>query len=145
MFTTTVKAKINAYKWIIVICLFGLLTLGLGWQYHRATTLEMATKALTEDNTELKGQITFITTEFRTYKANTNKALADIDKLRDIISTINDETASLENRLQHLGNISKPVANGSNSADIEKEVNALSDDVFERIENASRGKTTNEK
>ncbi|QDJ96397.1 hypothetical protein Xoosp13_211 [Xanthomonas phage Xoo-sp13] len=121
-----------------------LLTIGVVWQFQRSQTLAAEAVVLANKNSVLTDRVNVVTTQFETFKADTRKALSDIADLRATIADINSETSTLNNRLNNLGKISKPVPNGSNSKQIKSEVNALSKDVFTRIENASKGKT-NEK
>lgn len=140
----TIKAQITAYKWIIIIVIMALLTIGVVWQFHKSQTLAAQAVTLTAANSALVEKVNTVTYQFETFKTDTRKALADISELRATIADINSETSTLQRRVDGLGKISKSVPNGANSKQIKAEVNTLSKDVFTRIENASKGKT-NEK
>lgn len=136
----TLKVQVTAYKWIIIICMISLLTLGLGWQYHRASTLEIQAGQLAEDNAEINKKLVGVVEQFNTYKANTDKALADLALLREELTIINDTTSKLQTRVDAF-KMSKPAIGGSNSKEIEKEINIITEDLFKRIEDASKDKS----
>lgn len=137
---TTIKAQIAAYKWIIIISLIGLLTIGLGWQYHRASMLENTVTTVKTKNEQLEKNIQTTTLQFNEYRETTNKALADLNTLRDSIAEISGQTAELQGKVNNLKRT--PVAlEGANANQLEDQANAVTRDVFNRIENASRGKT----
>lgn len=131
---TSFKVQLNAYKWIIITVLFSALMVFAVWQYHKSTVLEIKYE---EQSTELKT----VSTSFDNYKKNTDKALADIALFREAQLKINEATAELENRVDGLKTIStKPTPDGANSSEIQNQANALSKDVFKRIEDSSKGK-----
>ncbi len=137
---TTIKAQVAAYKWLIIISLIGLLALGLGFEYHRASMLETKTDALKTENTTLSGKLNDTNKQFVQYKASTDKALADLDTLRQSLSQISAQTASIQAKVNGLKNT--PVApGGSNAKQLEDDANKVTKQVFQRFENASRGKT----
>lgn len=137
---TTIKAQIAAYKWIIIISLIGLLALGLGWQYHRASMLETKTDELKTQNTELSTKLDNTNKQFTEYKASTDKALADLAELRTSLGEISSQTAALQAKVTGLKNT--PVApGGANAQQLEDEANKVTKQVFRRFEDASRGKT----
>lgn len=136
----TIKAQIAAYKWIIIMCLIGLLALGLVWQYHRATVLETTVTSVKDKNAELEKNIQTTTTQFNEYRQSTNKALEDLATLRESIAEISGQTAALQGKVNNLKKT--PVApGGANAQQLEDKANTLTQDVFKRIEDASRGKT----
>lgn len=137
---TTLKAQVAAYKWLIIISLIGLLTIGLGWQYHRASMLETTVDAVKEKNIQLETSIKVTNTQFKEYREATDKALADLGKLRESISEISSQTAALQGKVNGLKNT--PVApGGANAQQLEDQANTVTKDVFKRIEDASKGKT----
>jgi uncharacterized coiled-coil DUF342 family protein len=138
--STTIKAQIAAYKWIIIISLIGLLTIGLGWQYHRASMLENTVTTVKTKNEQLEKNIQTTTRQFNEYRETTDKALADLDTLRDSIAEISGQTAELQGKVNNLKRT--PVApEGANANQLEDQANTVTRDVFNRIQNASRGKT----
>ncbi len=137
----TIKAQITAYKWVIILCLIGALGAGLAWQYHRADKLATKTEELVKDNKELKTEITTIRTEFVVYKQRQDEAIKQLDELRAQNARIDAETKGLQGQVNGLKN-RKPLPDGADAKDIEAEANALQDRIFNRIENSSKGKTT---
>lgn len=137
---TTIKAQIAAYKWIIIISLIGLLAIGLGWQYHRASMLENTVTTVKTKNEQLEKNIQTTTRQLNEYRETTNKALADLNTLRDSIAEISGQTAELQGKVNNLKRT--PVApEGANANQLEDQANTVTRDVFNRIQNASRGKT----
>lgn len=137
---TTIKAKVAACKWAIIISLIGLLAIGLGWQYHRATVLETTVDSVKDKNVELETSIRITNKQFAEYRESTDKALEDLKVLRESLSEISNQTAALQGKVNGLKNA--PVApGGANAPQLEDEANKVTKDVFKRIEDASRGKT----
>lgn len=137
---TTIKTQIAAYKWVITISFIGLLTIGLGWQYHRATILETTVETVQDKNKQLEINIQTTAKQFSDYRVTTDKALSDLKELRDTLSEISSQTAALQGKVNGLKNT--PVApGGANAQQLEDKANTVTNDVFKRIESASRGKT----
>jgi uncharacterized coiled-coil DUF342 family protein len=137
---TTIKAQIVAYKWIIIISFIGLLTLGLGWQYHRASMLENKTDELKNKNVELSKKLDKTNKQFDEYKVSTDKALADLLVLRNNLNEISSQTAAIQSKINGLKK-APVIADGANAGNLEAEANQITKQVFQRFENASRGKT----
>lgn len=131
---TSIKAQFAVYKWAIIFSLIGVLAIGLGWQYHKAEKLEA-------ENITIKADLKEIDTNFTAFQASTKKALDDVATLRVEFAKISADTAALQNQKDELHEISvKPTPGGANSKEIQDKANALSNDVFERIQNSSKGK-----
>ena len=131
---TSIKAQFAIYKWAIIFSLIGVLALGLGWQYHKADKLE-------KENVTIKADLKTVTTNFTTFQESTQKALANVATLRTEFARISADTAELQNRKDDLRDISvKPTPGGANSKEIQDKANQLSNEVFERIQNSSKGK-----
>lgn len=136
----TIKAKITMYKWLIIFSLIGLLAIGLGVQYHKASTLEITTDALVKNNETLVNNLAETTRQFREYKQSTDKAMADLDELRSAMAAITQQTSLLRDKVN--GFKTTPVQPGGvNSKALEDEANTVTRDIFNRIEATSRGKT----
>lgn len=131
---TSIKAQFAIYKWAIIFSLIGLLGAGLAWQYHKAEKLE-------QENVTIKADLKTVSTNFTTFQASTKKALDDVAALRLEFAKISADTTALQNQKDDLNEISvKPTPGGANSKEIEDKANQLSRDVFERIQNSSKGK-----
>lgn len=139
----TIKAQITAYKWIIILSLIGALAVGLVWQYHRADKLQTQTDALVKDNKELEGRLTVMHTEFVVYKKRQDEAAVALEELRKKNAQIDADTKGLQGQVDRL-KARKPLPDGADAKEIEAEANAFTQRVFNRIENASKGKTTDE-
>lgn len=138
----TIKAKVTAYKWIIIISLFAGLGLFSVVQYYQADKLRDRTEVLEEKNETLKTEIVTIKREFVEYKDKVDGAVVALNDLRVVFSSISDDTASLEDRLNLLREQNrnpKPGAPPRNIEQMEQEINQLTHDIFRRIEEASRG------
>lgn len=141
----TIKAKVTAYKWIIILSLFSGLTIFSLVQYYQANTLRDRTATLEEKNTELTTRLTTIHTEFNEYKGKVDNAMDALDDLRTVFSGISDDTATLEQRLKLLDSLGKnpqPGSNGVNASQMEQDANKLMEDIFSRFEDASKKKET---
>lgn len=137
----TIKAQITAYKWIIILSLIGALAVGLVWQYHRADKLQTQTNELVDDNKELTGRLNVMHTEFIVYKQRQDEAAKQLEELRARNAQIDADTKGLQSQVNSLKS-RKPLPEGADAKDIEAEANAFTERVFNRIENASKGKTT---
>lgn len=135
----TIKAKVTMYKWLIIFAVISLLALGLGVQYHKAVTLEIKTDELVKDNKTLTGNLAETNRQFVAYKKSTDKAMEDLQELRVTMAQISQQTSQLRDKVN--GFKTTPVQPGGvNAKVLEDEANAVTRDVFNRIESTSRGK-----
>lgn len=136
----TIKAKVAIYKWTIIISLIGLLTVGVVWQYHRASMLETQTTELKEEAERLNISLQTTHRQFIEYKESTNKALEDLQTLRASIAEISAKTAGIQNQVN--GFKKTPVQpGGTNAKELEDQANSVTQEIFRRMEDSSRGKT----
>lgn len=132
-------AQLKAYKWTILIVIISGLLLFSGFQYHRADKL--ATK-----NVELSDKVTKLEGSVKTIKESVESAQANLEKLRQENEKVSKQTEELRERLAALPGtpkappIPKTPEGNVDTAKLEIQVNSFSDDIFKRLEGASRGK-----
>lgn len=134
----SIKLQFAAYKWAIIIGLFAVLSIAVVIQYHQVSTLKTEQETLEKDKKELEGKVATISDNFNNYKVDVDKAMADLATLRDDLKNISDQTAKLQSRINALGKA--PTAGGGNFQEIQNDANQLSIDIFNRLENTSKGK-----
>lgn len=135
----SIKAQVSAYKWIIIISMIGLLAIGGVWQYHRASILEEQQATLKTENAQLKVNIDGVSKNLKEYKESTDKALADLAVFRAQLAEISANTAGLQKRVDGLK--TSPAPGGTNAKQLEDEANALTKELFQRMQDSSKGKT----
>lgn len=136
----TIKAKVTMYKWIIIISLFTGMGLFSVVQYYQADQLRVKTASLEEKNETLNAELVTIKREFIVYKDKVDDAVIALNDLRDVFSSISNDTASFEKRLRQLREMNKVPDQGLSRdiRQIEEDINKLSQDVFDRFESASK-------
>lgn len=136
----TIKAKVTAYKWILIISAFSALGIFSTVQYFQADVLRDRTEQLEETNKNLTQQVSTINRDFSAYKDKVDDAVNALEDLRNVFATISDDTASLEERLKRIRELSNAPKQDNVPRDTEqlaKEANELMSDIFRRFEEAS--------
>lgn len=133
----TIKAKINLYKWGFISLSVLALTIAIAVQTVRLNTVKTEAEHFQETMEEQAGQITELTTTLTNYRQSTDKAIADLGLLRDELRRIEGDTKDLKNQASSIPKIAK---GGANSAELQTQANELTEKVYNRLEEAARGK-----
>ncbi len=105
-------------------------------QRRWAFTLSNAGSYYFED----KNNLSDLNKSFLSYKEYTDKAMGDLENLRNSLSDISTKTANLNNKVSSLKD-TKVMENGANYQDIQDKSNSFLNEVFDRISNATKGET----
>ena len=132
---TSIKAKLNMYKWTFVICTFFGLSVIAGIQFFQIKNMKLVNTHSQETIEEQKEEIKKLASKVSEQEIRTNNAIDRLTSLRDEITQLTKDTRILESKF---GKIPKPVSEGANAADIEREVNTLSDEILDRMRNAAK-------
>ena len=126
------KIYFHMYKWIGIVVLVSALTIAVVVQSNRVSDLKSEQETLQEDKKKLEEKVNEISNNFDNYKTDVDKALTDLESLRNKLNNVSATTERLRRQIGGLKN--PPASDGANHQEIEDTANQITKDLLDRFQ-----------